>query len=89
MKNMSLILSKRVYRKRTVLSLQSGVATECCESSFMKNSSFPAAGPFSEAVFHGGQFNTTINTVNKSPTSTEYSTQSTQRFKCIKRVFEL
>ena len=27
---------------------------------------FPAADPFSGAIFHGGQFNITINTVNKS-----------------------
>ena len=32
--------------------------SECCESSFMKSSSFPAAGLFSGAVFHGGQFKT-------------------------------
>ena len=74
--------------KKPVSSSQSGVATECCESSFMKRSSFPAAGPFSGAVFHGGQFNITINTVNKSPTSTDHSTQSTRSFKRIKRVFE-
>ncbi|CAH3182397.1 unnamed protein product, partial [Porites lobata] len=70
-KNMSLILSGNT----TMSSSRSGVATECCESSFMKSSSFPAAGPFSGAVFHGGQFNITINTVNKSPTSTEHSTE--------------
>ena len=50
----------------------------------MKSSSFPAAGPFSGAVFHGGQFNITINTVNKSPTSTDHSTESTRSFKRIK-----
>ena len=64
--------------ERPVSSSRSGVASECCESSFMKSSSFPAAGPFSGAVFHGGQFNITINTVNKSPTSTEHSTHSTR-----------
>ena len=76
--------------KRPVSSSRSGVATECCESSFTKSSSFPAAGPFSGAVFHGGQFNITINTVNKLPTSTDHSTQSTRSFKRIncKRVFE-
>ena len=91
-KNMSLILSGNTtstsIEKKPVSSSQSGVATECCESSFMKRSSFPAAGPFSGAVFHGGQFNITINTVNKSPTSTDHSTQSTRNFKRIKRVFE-
>ena len=91
-KNMSLILSGNTtstsIEKRPVSSLRSGVATECCESSFMKNSSLPAAGPFSGAVFHGGPFNITINTVNKSPTSTDHSTQSTRSFKRIKRVFE-
>ena len=91
-KNMSLILSGNTtstsIEKRPVSSSRSGVATECCKSSFMKSSSFPAAGPFSGAVFHGGQFNLTINTVNKSPTSTDHSTQSTRSFKRIKRVFE-
>ena len=90
-KNMSLILSGNTtstsMEKRPV-SRRSGVATECCESSFMKSSSFPAAGPFSGAVFHGEQFNITINTVNKSPNSTDHSTQSTRSFKRIKRVFE-
>ena len=37
------------------------------EASFIKTSMFPAADPFSGAIFHGGQFNITINTVNKSP----------------------
>ena len=74
--------------ERPVSSSRSGVASECCESSFMKSSSFPAAGPFSGAVFHGGQFNITINTVNKSPTPTDHSTHSTWSFKRIKRVFE-
>ena len=54
----------------------------------MKSSSFPAAGRFSGAVFHGGQYNITINPVNKSPTSTDQSTESTRSFKRIKRVFE-
>ena len=74
--------------KGPVSSSRSWVATECCESSFMKSSSFPAAGQFSWAVFHGGQCNITINTVNKSPTSTDHSTQSTRSFKRVKRVFE-
>ena len=91
-KNMSLILSGNSTSastgKRPVSSLRSGLATECCESSFMKSSSLPAAGPFSGAVFPGGQFNITINIVNKSPTSTDHSTQSTRSFKRIKRVFE-
>ena len=60
-----------------------------CESSFMENSSqFPATGTFSGAVFHGGKFNITINTVNMSPTSTDHSIQSTRNFKRIKCVFE-
>ena len=90
-KNMSLILSENTtstsIEKKPVSSSRSGVATECCESSFMKSSSLPAAGPFSGAVFHGRQFNITINTVNKSPTSTDHS-ESTRSFKRIKRVFE-
>ena len=92
-KNMSLILSGNStstpsIEKRPVSSLQSAVATECCESSsFMKSSSFPAAGPFSGAVFHGGEFNITINTINKSPSSTaDNSFKSTRSFKRIKRV---
>ena len=74
--------------KGPVSSSRSWVATECCESSFIKSSSFPAAGQFSWAVFHGGQCNITINTVNKSPTSTDHSTQPTRSFKRVKRVFE-
>ena len=91
-KNMSLILSGNTtstsMEKRPVSSSRSGVATECCESSFMKSSSFPLAGSFSGAVFHGGQFNITINTVDKSLASTDHSTQSTQGFKRIKCVLE-
>ena len=91
-KNMSLVLSGNTtstsIEKRPVSSSRSEVATECCESSFTNSSSFPAAGPFSEAVFHGGQFNITINTVNRSLTSTDHLTQSTRSFKRIKRVFE-
>ena len=90
-KNMSLILSGNTtstsIEERPVSSSRSGVASECCEPSFMKSSSFPAADPFSEAVFHGGQFNITISTVNKSPTSTDHSTHSTRSFKRMKRVF--
>ena len=36
--------------------------TTKAEASFIKTSMFRAAGPFSEAVFHGGQFNITTNT---------------------------
>mgnify|MGYP000692387901 CR=1 FL=1 len=91
---MSLILSGNTtstsmsIEKRPVLSSRGGVATECHESSFMKSSSFPAVGPFSGAALHGGQFNIRINTVNKSPTSTDHSTQSTRGFKRIQRMFE-
>ena len=89
---MSLILSGNTtsmsIEKKPVSSSRSGVATECCESSFMKNSSFPETGPFSGAVFHEGQFNITINTVNKSPTSTDHSPESTRSFTRITRVFE-
>ena len=76
--------------QKPVSCLRSGVAIECFESSLMKSSGFPAAGPFNLALFHGGQFNITMNTVNKSPTSTDHSTQSTRArsFKRIKRVFE-
>ena len=75
-KNMCFTLSGNTtstsFEKSPVSSSRSGVATEYCQSSFMKSSSFPAAGPFSGAVFHGGQFNITINTINKSPTSTDH-----------------
>ena len=63
-KHMSLILrgntTSTSTEKRPVSSLRSGLATECCEYSFMKSSRFPAAGPFSGAVLHGGQFNITM-----------------------------
>ena len=90
--NMSLILSGNItttsMEERPVSSSRKGVASECCEYSYMKSSSFPATGPFSGAVFHGGQFNITLNTVNKSPTSTDHSTHSPRGFRRTKRVFE-
>ena len=96
-KNMSLILSGNTSTEKfapsPVSSLHSAVAE--CESSFTKSSSLPAAaaaGPLSGAVIHGGQFNITINTINKSPSSRDAqfhdSFSSTRTFKRIKRVFE-
>ena len=50
---------------------------------------FPAAGPFSGAMFHGGQFNITINTVNKSSGTYADGLISTERsYKRIKRILE-
>ena len=59
------------------------------EASFIKTSMFPAAGPFSGAMFHGGQFNITINTVNKSPGTYADGLISTERsYIRIKRILE-
>ena len=56
---------------------------------FKKTSMFPAAGPFSGAMFHGGQFNITINTVNKSPGTYADGLISTERsYIRIKRILE-
>ena len=88
--NMSMILSSGNNVKSSEISpcLQSeSAASAVAESSFTK--SFPAAGPFSGAVFNGGQFNITINTLNKSPSTTDNSFFSSKRsFKRIKRILE-
>ena len=46
---------------------QTRKALEARSRQLEKTSMFPSASPFSGAVFHGGQFNITINAVNKSP----------------------
>lgn len=71
-RNMSLILSSNstcteaaAKAPRTSVAIESEAET----LSFTKTPAMPGTGPFSGAVFHGGHFNITINTVNQSPTS--------------------
>ena len=74
-KNMSLILSSKSSICNAASNANNNasrtVATTAlmaeAGASFIKTSMFPSASPFSGAVFHGGQFNITINAVNKSP----------------------
>ena len=73
-KNMSLILSSKSSICNAASNANNAsrtVATTAlmaeAGASFIKTSMFPSACPFSGAVFHGGQFNITINAVNKSP----------------------
>ena len=62
------------------------------ESSFTNSSVIAASGAFSGAVFHGGYFNITINTLNKSPNTSKCSVstvaRSYKRIKLIKRVLD-
>jgi len=46
----------------------------------------PGAGVFSGAVFHGGHFNISINTVIQSPDA--YSATRKHTFKRIKRILD-
>ena len=84
---MKTIADEAGFDEKRRLTNQSARKTMIQKLNDNKSPSFPKAGPFSGAVLHGGQFNITINTVNKSSTSTDHSTQSTRSFKRIKRVF--
>ena len=74
-KDMSLILSSKPSTCNTASDASNNASrtvatttlTAEAEASFMKTSMFPAAGPFSGAVFYDGQVNITMITVNKSP----------------------
>ena len=75
-KNMSLIPSSNPAEGNAASDAKENAAcatsasttlTAEAEASFIKTSMFPLAASFGEAVFHGGHFNTAINTVNKSP----------------------
>ena len=75
-KNLSLIMSSKpstynaasdAINNASRTAATTTTLTAEAEASFIKTSMFPAAGPFSGSAFHGGQFNITINTVNKSP----------------------
>ena len=55
----------------------------------LKASMFPAVGTFGGAIFHGGQFNITINTENKSPgTCADASVSTARSYNRIKRILE-
>ena len=87
-KNMSLILSDNsVPPNRAHTANTSQMAT--AESSFTNSSVILASGAFSEAVFHGGHFNITINRQNKSPNTSKCSVSTVARsYKRLKRVLD-
>ena len=71
-KNISRILSA-ISAERAATELHRALATECEAENLscsFQSSSIPTmhgASVFSGAVFHGGHFNISINTVNQSP----------------------
>ena len=59
------------------------------ESFFTNSSVIPASGAFSAAVFHGGHFDITKKTLNKSPNTSKCSVSTVARsYKRIKRVLD-
>ena len=62
--------------------------TTKAEASLIKTSMFRAAGPFSEAVFHGGQFNITRNTEKSPGICTDGSVSAARSYKRIKQNLE-
>ena len=72
-KNMSLILSDNSAPPNAAHTAKTSQTVATAESSFTNSSVIPASGAFSGAVFHGGHFNITLNTLNKSPNTSKYS----------------
>ena len=64
---MSLILSDNSAPPNTAHTAKTSQTVATAESSFLNSSVIPASGAFSGAIFHGGHFNFTINTLNRSP----------------------
>ena len=88
-KNMSLILSDNSAPSNTAHTAKTSQTVATAESSFTNSSVIPASGAFSGAVFHGGHFNITINTLNKSPNTSKCSVSTVARsYKRIKRVLD-
>ena len=88
-KNMSLILSDNSAPPNTAHTDKTSQTVATAESSFTNSSVIPASGAFSGAVFHGGHFNITLNTLNKSPNTSKYSVSTVARsYKRIKRVLD-
>ena len=88
-KNMSLILSDNSAPPNTAHTAKTSQIVATAESSFTNSSVIPASGAFSGAVFHGGHFNITINTLNKSPNTSKCSVSTVARsYKRIKRALD-
>ena len=88
-KNMSLILSDNSAPPNAAHTAKTSQTVATAESSFTNSSVIPASGAFSGAVFHGGHFNITLNTLNKSPNTSKYSVSTVARsYKRIKRVLD-
>ena len=88
-KNMSRILS--ATSTEPPATVQGAVATESeaetVSCSFQSSSSpMPGASAFSGAVFYGGHFNISINTVNRSPDA--YSASRKHTLKRVKRILD-
>ena len=64
---MSLILSDNSAPRNTAHTAKTSQTVATAESSFLNSSVIPASGAFSGAIFHGGHFNFTINTLNRLP----------------------
>ena len=86
-RKMSLILSDNSAPPNTTHTVKTSQTVATAASSFTNSSVIPASGAFSGAVFHGGQFSITINTLNKSPNISKCSISTVARsYKRIKRV---
>ena len=88
-KNMSLTLSDNSAPPNTTHTAKTSQTVATAKSSFTNSSVITASGAFSGAVFHGGHFNITINTLNKSPNPSKCFVSTVARsYKRIKRVLD-
>ena len=65
---------------------ESEAETLSCSFQSSNSPTMPTACVFSGAVFHGGHFNISINTVNQSPDA--YSATRKHTFKRVKRILD-
>ena len=89
-KNMSRILSatstEPAAKLLFALATESEAQTLSCSFQSSSSPTMPGASVFSGAVFHGGHFNISINTVNQSPDA--YSSTRKHTFKRVKRILD-
>ena len=89
-KNMSRILSatstEPAAKLHRALATESEAETLSCSFQSSSSPTMPEASAFSGAVFHGGRFNISINTVNQSPDA--YSATRKHTFKRVKRILD-
>ena len=87
---MSRILSatstKRATKLHRALATESEAETLSCSFQSSSSPTMHGASVFSGAVFHGGHFNISINTVNQSPNAN--SATRKQTFKRVKRILD-